>query len=81
MMGAFLDRLGIGHDGGLISDDEVKVPEAPVLVEAARALADTWPPDDVRLYFTTLLLQDQATWAALEQVVEGLPPSPAAPQA
>jgi len=74
MMGAFLDSLGIAHDNGLIATDDVKVPDGPAVLEAARALAARWPPEDVRLYFTTLLLQDPETWGALEGLAEG-PPS------
>ena len=62
-MGAFLDSLGIGHEEGLISDDDVKVPDEERVVAAAEALYDANPPEDVTLYFSTLLLQDGESWA------------------
>jgi hypothetical protein len=71
MMGAFLDALGIAHDNGLISDElEGGVP-AEKLNAAADAIAGAYPPDDVRLYFQTLLLQDPDTWGGLGELVTG----------
>ena len=52
MMGAFLDALGIGHEDGLIADEEVKAPAADTLVSAARDLATKFPVEDVRLWET-----------------------------
>lgn len=68
MMGAFLDALGIAHENGLIQEDEVK-PDAAKIGPAVDAIAQQFPPDQVRLYLNTLLCQDPATWSALE----GLP--------
>jgi hypothetical protein len=65
MMGAFLDALGIGHEDGLISEDNVAVPEAEKVHAAAADLASRYPADDVSLYFTTLVSQDPDTWKAL----------------
>jgi hypothetical protein len=65
MMGAFLDALGIAHESGLISDDNVKVPEAERVREAARSIAGAYPADAVQLYFKTLLVQDPEAWSAL----------------
>jgi hypothetical protein len=67
MMGAFLDGLGIKHEDGLIDSDDVPKPEPEALATAAKAIVDAYPPEDVRLYFTTLLMQDPETWAGLEQ--------------
>jgi len=65
MLGAFLDALGIAHEDGLITSD----PEAPIgadrVAPAAAALRGSFPPEDVELYFGTLLSQDPDTWAAL----------------
>lgn len=71
MMAAFLDSLGIPHDNGLIATDELKAPDRATVLEAARALAGAWPPDDVRLYFATLLQQDPDTWGSLASLPEG----------
>ncbi|MFI5075851.1 MAG: hypothetical protein ACHQRO_00845, partial [Vicinamibacteria bacterium] len=66
MMGAFLDGLGIRHEDGLIDTDDVPKPEPAVLEKAAKAIVAAYPAEDVRLYFTTLLMQDPETWAGLD---------------
>jgi len=70
MMGAFLDALGIGHDQGIIAEDEVKPPSADALKQAARTLAASYPPEDVALYLSTLVWQDPDTWGALAELPE-----------
>ena len=65
MMAAFLDLLGIAHDNGLISDENVVKPDAARVKEAAAALAAKFPREDVSLYFATLVSQDPDTWDAL----------------
>ena len=67
MMGAFLDGLGIGHEEGLIKEDEVK-PDAAKLGPAAADLATKFAADDVSLYLNTLLCQDPETWGGLKDV-------------
>ena len=67
MMGAFLDGLGIKHEEGLIDTDDVPKPDATALETAAKAIVAAYPAEDVRLYFTTLLMQDPETWDGLEQ--------------
>jgi hypothetical protein len=64
MMGAFLDALGIKHENGLIEEDAVK-PDADKIGPAVAALAQQFPPDDVRIYLNTLLSQDPETWGGL----------------
>jgi hypothetical protein len=70
LMGRFLDALGITHEDGLIKEDDVK-PD-PAKLEPAVAALGEFPPDDVRLYLTTLLCQDPGTWAGLSEIVEKL---------
>jgi len=65
MMSAFLDLLGIPHENGLISDENVAKPEAAKVQQAAKDLAGKFPPDDVSLYLTTLVSQDPETWEPL----------------
>jgi hypothetical protein len=65
MMGAFLDLLGITHDNGLISEDNTVKPDAAKVQAAAKELATKFPPDDVSLYFSTLVSQDPETWESL----------------
>ena len=70
MMGAFLDLLGIAHDNGLINDDNVVKPDAAKVKDAAKALGEKFPEEDVSLYLATLVSQDPETWDALVDVVE-----------
>ena len=70
MMGGFLDALGIAHENGLIADEEMAPPSAERLHEAAKAIATTYPPEDVALYLSTLIWQDPDTWGALADVPE-----------
>jgi hypothetical protein len=68
MMGTFLDALGIAHENGLIEADSVK-PDPAKLAPAADTLLQTFPPDAVRLYLSTLLCQDPETWGGLEGIL------------
>ena len=77
MMAAFLDAVGVKHDGGRI-DTEASGPievSPETLRAAADDLARTYPVDEVVTYFLTLLLQDYETWggavAWLESVTAG----------
>ena len=65
MMGAFLDSLGITHENGLISEENVAKPDAGKLKAAAGELASKYPAADVSLYLSTLVSQDPDTWGAL----------------
>ena len=67
MMGAFLDSLGIGHENGLISEENTVKPDAEKLKAAAADLATKFPADDVSLYFSTLVSQDPDTWGVLAE--------------
>ena len=73
MMSAFLDALGITHENGLISDETVVKPESAKLRAAAADVAARYPPEDVALYFSTLVSQDPDTWGELAD----LPPAAA----
>jgi hypothetical protein len=64
MMGAFLDALGITHENGLINE-EVKPPDADRLASAAKSLSESYPAEDVKLYFSALISQDPDTWGGL----------------
>jgi hypothetical protein len=70
MMSAFLDLLGIPHENGLINDENVTKPDAAKVQQAAKDLADKFPPEDVSLYLATLVSQDPETWEPLIAVVE-----------
>jgi hypothetical protein len=70
MMGAFLDGLGIGHEEGIIAEEDVKPPSADALKKAASSLAASYPAGDVSLYLSTLVWQDPDTWGALAELPE-----------
>lgn len=65
MMSAFLDSLGIAHEDGLISEENVTRPDAARLKAAGAELGQKFPQDDVALYFSTLISQDPDTWGGL----------------
>ena len=70
MMATFLDALGIAHQDGLISDEEVEAPSPERLRDGASAIARAYPAEDVALYLSTLIWQDPDTWGALADVPE-----------
>ena len=70
MMSAFLDNLGIAHENGLITEENVAKPDAAKLRGAAAALAEKFPAADVSLYFSTLVSQDPETWGELADLPE-----------
>ncbi len=69
MMGAFLDSLGIAHENGLISGENVTKPESDKLKSAAAELAARFPAPDVSLYLSTLVSQDPDTWGSLAEAI------------
>jgi hypothetical protein len=72
MMAAFLDLLGIAHENGLITEDKIAQPEPERLKNAVAQLASSHPPEDVALYFSTLVSQDPDTWAPLAVAAEAI---------
>jgi len=76
LLGAFLDALGIPHEEGMLAEDAEFPPPAESAVRAAATdLSARFSPDQLRVYWNTLWLQDRERWAALETVAEGLPPA------
>ena len=73
MMSAFLDALGIAHENGLISEETGVKPEREKLDAAVRRLADSYPPEDVSLYLSTLVSQDPDTWGELATMPQTTP--------
>jgi hypothetical protein len=66
MMRSFLDALGIAHEDAVIAaPGELKAPDAKRLEQAVRALTEQFPREDVRLYLSTLLVQDPEVWGGL----------------
>jgi len=78
MLAAFLDSLGVAHDGGVITESPKPPPDPARLREAAASLLAAFPADDVRIYLYTLALQDPAVWGALAPMATEL--LPAAPR-
>jgi hypothetical protein len=72
MMGAFLDTLGIAHDNGLITEESLARPDREKLKTAVAQLASSHPPEDVALYFATLVSQDPDTWGDLSAAAEAI---------
>ena len=72
MMAAFLDALGIAHENGLISEENVTAPDDAGVASAAGELAANHPAADVSLYFSTLVSQDPETWRALVRLPQTL---------
>jgi hypothetical protein len=70
MMVAFLDAVGIAHEDGLISDEELAKPDTAKLQSAASELGSKFPAEDVSLYLATLVSQDPETWGELADVPE-----------
>ena len=70
MMGRFLDALGIAHEDGMISEEDLQAPAPDRLAAAARSLAASCPAEDVSLYFSTLYWQDPETWGGLADLPE-----------
>ena len=65
MMAAFLDGVGVAHEEGLITEEEIAKPGSEKLKAAAAAVAAAFPAEDVSLYLSTLVSQDPATWGEL----------------
>ena len=68
MMAAFLDSVGIVHEDGLITQEDVTKPASDKLKAAAAEVAAKFPPEDVALYLSTLVSQDPGTWGELAEM-------------
>lgn len=67
MMAAFLDAVGIAHEDGIITLEEVPTPDPDKLAAGVNALRKGFPEDDVKLYLQTLSALDSQTWGGLEK--------------
>ncbi|MEO8481707.1 MAG: hypothetical protein ABI634_05815 [Acidobacteriota bacterium] len=70
LMGAFLDALGITHEEGLISEEQVTPPTADRLAAAVATLKGSFDETDVDLYLRTLATLDGETWTHLADVLK-----------
>jgi len=73
LMGAFLDALGIVHEDGVITTEEVPKPDAAQLKKGVEAIRAAYPAADVDLYLRTLEIIDGDTWGEIHSF---LPASP-----
>jgi hypothetical protein len=62
LMGSFLDALGIAHDNGVITAEDVAAPTADATQKAIAAIRASYPADAVDLYLRTLVAVDGDTW-------------------
>ena len=69
LMAAFLDALGIAHDSGLITEENVAAPGPDRLAEAIEKIRAAFPADDVTFYLRTLAALDSDTWGAVDGVL------------
>jgi hypothetical protein len=69
LMAAFLDALGIAHEDGLITGEDVPAPTAEAIAAAATTVKAAFPADDLDLYLRTLATLDGDTWANVSRVL------------
>lgn len=70
MMTAFLNSLGVPNDQGLIKDDaEVSPPTSEAITRAGQELLGKFAKEDVEIYFSTLVSQNQEAWSGLNQFI------------
>jgi hypothetical protein len=70
LMAAFLDALGIRHEEGLITEDEVVPPDGQRLAGAVETVRSSFDRGDVDLYLRTLTALDGGTWVNLGAVID-----------
>ena len=70
LMAAFLDAVGIAHEDGLITADDIGAPAPAVLATAVDKVRGMFPADTVSLYLRTLVAIDPDTWGTLEADAE-----------
>ncbi len=65
LMAAFLDALGIAHDNGLITEEQVAPPSVEALAAAVTKVRESFEAGEIDLYLRTLAALDSETWAGL----------------
>jgi len=68
LMSAFLDAVGLPHENGLITE-EPKPPSADRLQSAVASVRQSFAPEDVDLYLSTLVVLDGETWGGLNELL------------
>jgi hypothetical protein len=72
LMSAFLDAVGIPHENGLITAEQVEPPDRSRVAAAIEQVRKTTPAADLEVYLRTLAAIDGETW----KEVDGLLPLP-----
>ena len=67
LMGAFLDALGVAHENGMITKEELAPPPKDRIQKAIESVRASHPAIDVDLYLRTLVALDRDTWANLDE--------------
>ena len=71
LLSAFLDALGIPHEGGMIAEDHAMTPPGTdALARATEALDARFPGREVDVYLASLLALDPGSWDGLADVLE-----------
>ena len=70
MLRAFLDRLGIENEDGVIQADEFEAPEAEDLSAAVEAIYEAFPETEADVYFATLIAMEPESWEGLIEVLD-----------
>jgi hypothetical protein len=70
LMSAFLDGLGLAHENGLITAEDVPPPGREALAAAVSQLGASFDQEDIRLYLRTLGAIDAATWVHVDDVLQ-----------
>jgi HEAT repeat protein len=73
MLVAFLDALGIAHDGKGVVEEIPPDLDAAKVQEAAAGLLEKFPADHVAIYLHIFQLQQRGGWAAIASVLESEP--------
>lgn len=71
MLIAFLDALGLPHEGGVLTDEATEAISVDDLKKGCAALSSQ-APSAIRIYLNTLWLQDSTRWANAREVALGL---------
>ena len=69
LMGSFLDALGIAHENGVITAEQVEAPTADQIKKAVETIRASYSAEAVDLYLRTLVAVDGDTWRELGSVV------------
>jgi hypothetical protein len=69
LMASFLDALGLAHEEGVITTDQVDPPSAEQVSKAVGVIRASYPVEAVDLYLRTLVAVDADTWREVGPLV------------